>query len=91
MCAQVPNKFISRLDLIPNIDAQTLRVTVQGNQPALGLPVFVAAMQDGKQVCSLACIAHPAVSTLSLLSSAAAVLVLILHCCHLGCSQEDFS
>ncbi|BDA43732.1 probable beta-glucuronidase [Coccomyxa sp. Obi] len=46
----VPNKFISRLDLIPNVDAQTLRITVQGNPPALGLPVSVAAMQDGKQV-----------------------------------------
>ncbi len=53
MCTQVPNNFISRLDLIPDVDTQKLRITVQGNQPALGLPVSVAAMQDGKQVCSV--------------------------------------
>lgn len=50
MCAQVPDNFISRLDLIPNVDAQSLRVTVRGNEPALGLPVHVAAAMGGKLV-----------------------------------------
>jgi hypothetical protein len=50
MCAQVPNAFISRLDMIPDVDAQKLRVTVQGNMAALGLPVQVTAFEAGKKV-----------------------------------------
>lgn len=50
MCAQVSEAYISRLDMIPDIDAQHLSVTVQGNKQALGMPVRVAAIEDGKRV-----------------------------------------
>lgn len=50
MCVQVSEAYISRLDMIPDVDAEHLRITVQGNKQALGLPVRVAAIEDGKKV-----------------------------------------
>ncbi len=36
--------------MIPDVDAELLSVTVQGNKHALGMPVRVAAIEDGKKV-----------------------------------------
>ncbi|EIE19333.1 hypothetical protein COCSUDRAFT_58627 [Coccomyxa subellipsoidea C-169] len=47
---RVSEAYISRLDMIPDVDAEHLSITVQGNKQALGLPVRVAAIEDGKKV-----------------------------------------
>ncbi|EIE19334.1 hypothetical protein COCSUDRAFT_44686 [Coccomyxa subellipsoidea C-169] len=47
---RVAEAYISRLDMIPDVDAEHLSITVQGNKHALGMPVRVAAIEDGQKV-----------------------------------------
>jgi hypothetical protein len=47
---QVGAEHVTRLDMIPDIDASSMRVTVRGSPSAVGLPVVVQLGNNGTAV-----------------------------------------
>ena len=60
MHAQVADQHITRLDMIPDIEAESLQVTVQGGPSAIGLPVMFQIGRNSTKVrTALLCMQPP--------------------------------